>query len=140
MGFLPVSMKIIREIREFLESPRFDPENLPESDPAWPRISVITPSFNQAEFLERTIRSIYNQGYPNLEHIVIDGGSTDSSVDIIRKYEKRFAYWHSEPDKGQRDAINTGARHATGTNMTWINSDDLLLPGALQYDGSSFRG
>jgi glycosyltransferase involved in cell wall biosynthesis len=135
MGFLPVSRLITGEIREFVESPRFDPADPPESDPAWPRISIITPSFNQAPFLERTIRSIHNQGYPNMEHIVIDGGSTDGSVDIIRKHENRFAYWHSEPDDGQCHAINTGAAKATGAFMTWINSDDILLPGSLNRIG-----
>jgi len=139
MGFLPASRKITREIRAFVGSPRFNLESSPEADPAWPRISVITPSFNQAEFLERTILSIHNQEYPNLEHIVIDGGSSDGSIDIIRKYEKRFAYWRTAPDEGQSDAINIGAGHATGTYMTWINSDDLLLPGSLNRIGELIR-
>ncbi|MDF1525548.1 MAG: glycosyltransferase family 2 protein [bacterium] len=138
MDFLPVSRKITREIREFIKSPRFDPEASPKSDAAWPRISVITPSYNQAAFLERTILSIHNQDYPNLEHIVIDGGSTDGSVDIIRKYERRLAYWHTLPDRGQSDAINQGAGKATGACMTWINSDDLLLPGALYKMARAF--
>lgn len=131
MGFLPVSKKISHEIAQFVTSPLFDPKASPESDPEWPRISVITPSYNQAQYLERTIWSIHNQSYPNLEHIVIDGGSNDESVKIIRKYENRLAYWHSRPDGGQSDAINTGASRATGKYMMWINSDDLLMPGAL---------
>jgi glycosyltransferase involved in cell wall biosynthesis len=139
MGFLPVSRLITGEIREFLESPRFDPADPPESDPAWPKISVITPSFNQADFLERTILSIHNQLYPNLEHIVIDGGSTDGSVEVLKKYENRLAYWHSRPDQGQCDAINQGAGKATGSFMTWINSDDLLLPKTLYRIGGLIR-
>jgi glycosyltransferase involved in cell wall biosynthesis len=135
MGFLPKSRKISSAIREFVELPLFDQEASPESDPAWPRISVITPSFNQAPFLERTLWSIHNQGYPNLEHIVIDGGSTDGSIDIIRKFERRLAYWQSEPDDGQCHAINIGATRATGAFMTWINSDDLLLSGSLNRIG-----
>jgi glycosyltransferase involved in cell wall biosynthesis len=135
MGFLPISRKISRAFGEFVESPLFDPEVSTTADPAWPRISIITPSFNQAPFLERTVISIQNQGYPNREHIVIDGGSTDRSVEFIRNYEPRFAYWQSGPDDGQCDAINIGAARATGTFMTWINSDDLLLPGSLNRIG-----
>ena len=139
MSFLPISRKITRDITKFVESPRFDPEASPESDPVWPRISVITPSFNQAPFLERTILSVHNQMYPNLEHIVIDGGSTDGSVDVLEKYGNRLAYWHSRSDQGQCDAINQGVDKATGLFMTWINSDDLLLPGALHRIGSLIR-
>ncbi len=95
-----------------------------------PKISVITPSFNQAEFLERTICSVLDQGYPDLEYIVIDGGSTDGSVDIIRKYADCLAYWVSEPDRGQVDAINKGLQRATGEWLCWQNSDDIFFPGA----------
>lgn len=95
-----------------------------------PRISVITPSFNQAEFLERSIRSVLDQGYSNLEYIVIDGGSTDGSVEIIRKYANRLAYWVSETDRGQVEAINKGLRRATGEWLCWQNSDDVFFPGA----------
>jgi glycosyltransferase involved in cell wall biosynthesis len=97
-----------------------------------PRITVITPSYQQAAFLERTIRSVLSQNYPNLEYIVIDGGSTDESVGIIQKYASQLAYWVSERDAGQADAINKGFRKATGELVVWINSDDLLLPGALE--------
>jgi len=97
-----------------------------------PRITIVTPSFNQAKYLPETIESILNQGYPNLEYIIIDGGSTDGSVDIIRKYEKYLAYWVSEKDSGQSEAINKGFGRATGNLMTWVNSDDVLLPGALK--------
>ncbi len=139
MAFMPSSRKLTREIREFVEAPLFDPGVEPVSDPRWPRISIITPSYNQAQFLERTIISIHNQEYPNLEHIVIDGGSTDESVEILRKYNRRFAYWHSKPDRGQSDAINLGAAKATGRYMMWINSDDLLMPGGLLQMVEAFR-
>lgn len=100
---------------------------MPDGKP-WPKISIVTPSFNQGQYIEETIRSILLQGYPNLEYIVIDGGSTDGAVDVIRKYEKWLTYWVSEPDKGQADAINKGLERCTGEIFNWINSDDILLP------------
>lgn len=96
-----------------------------------PRISIVTPSFNDAAYLEKTIRSVLEQGYPNLEYIIVDGGSTDGSVEIIRKYEHSLAWWCSEPDGGMYDAINKGFNHATGEIMGWINSDDIHHPGSL---------
>lgn len=101
-----------------------------EGAPDLPKISVIMPSFNQVEYIERSILSVLNQGYPNLEFIIIDGGSKDGTLDIIRKYESKLAYWHSAPDKGQSDALNQGFSKATGDIFGWLNSDDLYLPGA----------
>jgi glycosyltransferase involved in cell wall biosynthesis len=98
----------------------------------WPRISIVTPSYNQGQFIEQTIRSVLLQGYPNLEYIIVDGGSTDASVEIIKRYESWLAYWESEKDRGQSHAINKGLERATGQIFHWLNSDDYLTPGALQ--------
>ena len=104
----------------------------------WPRISIVTPSYNQGQFIEETIRSVLLQGYPNLEHIIIDGGSTDNSVEIIKKYEHWLTYWVSEPDKGQTDAIQKGFNLSSGVVWNWLNSDDLLEPNALQTIGKAY--
>jgi len=104
-----------------------------------PKITVVTPSYNQSKFLEKTILSVLNQNYPDLEYIIMDGGSTDDSVEIIKKYEKYLAYWQSKPDKGQSDAIHQGFEMATGDILAWLNSDDVYLPGALSFVGSYFH-
>jgi glycosyltransferase involved in cell wall biosynthesis len=104
----------------------------------WPRISIVTPSYNQGGFIEETIRSVLLQGYPELEFIIIDGASSDQTVRIVRKYDKWIDFWVSEPDKGQSDAINKGFQRATGSIISWLNSDDFLAPGALQAIGVSF--
>jgi glycosyltransferase involved in cell wall biosynthesis len=97
-----------------------------------PKISLVTPSFNQARFVERTICSIIDQGYPELEYLVMDGGSTDGSAEIIRRHADRMTYWQSGPDGGQSAAIQAGFERATGDILGWVNSDDVLLPGALR--------
>lgn len=103
----------------------------PSIDLEYPKITVLTPNYNYGHYLEETIRSVLLQGYPNLEYIIIDGGSTDNSIDIIKKYEPWLTYWVSEPDRGQTHAINKGLAKATGEIFNWINSDDILMPGAL---------
>lgn len=116
-------------------------DRLPETQSApnsWPKISIVTPSYNQGEFIEETIRSVLLQGYPNLEYVVMDGGSTDDSVDIIEKYAPWIDDWVSETDRGQTHAINKGFRQFTGDVGTWINSDDVLATGALHTIGRTF--
>src|SRR5712664_2616221 len=107
--------------------------------PLPPRISIVTPSFNQASYLEAALKSVLDQNYPNLEYIVVDGGSTDGSVEIIQRYADRLTYWVSQPDRGQMDALNKGFRRTTGEIMAWLNSDDMLCSWALQTVGHIFQ-
>jgi len=109
----------------------------PDSTP-WPKISIITPSFNQKKWIEETIRSVLLQNYPNLEYFIIDGGSTDGSVEIIKKYSPWLSGWITQKDKGQSDAINKGLRMVSGDIIAWINSDDYYLPGAFLKIAGSF--
>lgn len=114
-------------------TPNFDP-----SFTGWPKISIITPSYNQGRFLERTLRSVLLQGYPNLEYIVMDGGSRDESVQIIEKYADHIDYWVSEKDRGQAHALNKGLERCTGDVIAFVNSDDYYLPDTLRRVGRLF--
>jgi len=105
----------------------------------WPKISIVTPSFNQGRFLEQTLRSVLLQGYPNLEYVVLDGGSSDNSIEILERYAPHLAYWRSQPDAGQADAVASGFERATGEIFGYLNSDDILLPGALKHVARMFN-
>lgn len=111
---------------------------LPDGFSEWPRITVVTPSYNQGDYIEETIQSIIGQQYPNLEYFIVDGGSTDQTVSIINKYSTSVDWWVSEKDKGQTDAINKGFKRATGEIVNWINSDDILYPDALFHIAQTF--
>jgi len=114
------------------------PERMPDGS-EWPRISIVTPSLNQARYIEETLRSVLLQNYPNLEYLVIDGASADESVQVIRKYEPFLDYFVSEPDGGHADAVNKGMRRATGSILAFIDSDDFYLPGAFASVAREFQ-
>lgn len=116
-----------------LPSPTTDPKSS-----AWPVIAVVTPSYNQAGFLERTLLSVLNQGYPKLEYVVMDGGSTDGSKVVLERYADRLLHWQSNPDEGQSAAIMEGFQKTTGEIMAWLNSDDVWAPGTLQFVADYF--
>jgi len=128
-----------REGFPWTEGSRPLPERTPEGT-AWPRLSVVTPSYQQAAFLEETIRSVLLQGHPDLEYWVVDGGSTDGSVEIIEKYAPWLAGWVSERDQGQTDAINKGLRRVTGQVVAYLNSDDVYARDAFHVVASQFTG
>jgi len=121
-----------RELKQFVAEPFFDRKLLLEKNSNFPKISIIVPSYNQGEYLERTLLSILNQNYPNTEIIVIDGGSNDSTTEVIKKYEEFIDFWVSEKDSGQSNALNKGFDKASGDIYGWQNSDDIYLPGVFQ--------
>ena len=117
-----------KEIKEFIAKPLFDENIILKKDSNYPKVSIITPSYNQGNFIEETILSTKNQDYPNIEHIIIDGGSTDKTLDIIKKYEGTYNIrWISEKDEGQADAVNKGFNIARGEIIGWLNSDDIYV-------------
>ena len=108
-------------------------------DATWPKFTIVTPAYNSATYIEETIRSVLLQGYPNLEYIVMDGGSQDGTVEIIRRYAPWLTYWCSEPDRGQSQALNKGFARATGDWLAWLNADDLYQPNALDQVAAAAR-
>ncbi|GAB4045217.1 glycosyltransferase family 2 protein [Spirosoma foliorum] len=126
-------------LQDFVTSPYRLQGNSVADSKVYPKLTIVTPSFNQAQYLERTILSVLNQHYPNLEYFIMDGGSTDGSLDIIKKYEPYLAGWVSEKDRGQTDAINKGFRLATGDYVAFQNSDDVFAPDALSRVAEAWR-
>lgn len=128
-----------QEVEAFISKPNFNENILLNKNVDFPKISIVIPSFNDGQFLEKTLISTINQNYPNLELIVIDGGSTDNTVDIIKKYEKYISYWASEKDAGQVDALNKGFSKATGELASEMDADDIFLPNALLTVGNFYK-
>lgn len=126
------------EIKEFVSNPHHDENVILNKDPSWPKISIVTVSYNQGRFIERTILSILNQNYPNLEYIIMDGGSSDNSVEIIKKYKCYLDFVSIGPDGGPPNALNVGFSHSKGEIYGCLNSDDFLLPGALMKVARAF--
>jgi len=125
-----------KELRDFISKLTIN-KTAVDAGTKLPKLTIITPSYNQADFLERTILSVLNQNYPNLEYIIIDGGSTDKSVEVIKKYEQYLTYWVSEKDRGQVHAINKALERATGEYISFQNSDDVYFPGTFQRFGKA---
>ena len=105
----------------------------------YPKISIVTPSYNQGQYIEETILSVLGQRYPNLEYMIYDAESTDNTVEVIQRYENELTYWVSEKDKGQADAINKGFANSTGEILMWLNSDDILMPNVLQFIAEQYQ-
>ena len=116
-----------------------EPASIKAPDALWPRIALVTPVFNSGKYIEQTIRSVLAQGYPNLDYFIVDGGSTDGTLDIIRKYESQISGWISEPDNGMYDAVNKGFARTSGEIMGWISATDMLQMGGLSVVASVFR-
>jgi glycosyltransferase involved in cell wall biosynthesis len=125
--------------KHFVSQPRFDPAIVLKNDSTWPRVSVVIPSYNQGQFIEHALLSVLNQNYPNTELIVIDGGSTDATLDVLQRYSPYLSFFLSEPDRGQFDAVIKGFEHATGDILTWQNSDDLYTEGAFHKVVKEFK-
>jgi|SRR5688572_6804294 len=123
------------QLKTFVTKPQFDETVILRRNPEWPRITIVTPSFNQGRYLEQTILSVLNQNYPNLEFIIMDGGSTDNSVQILQKYQEYLTFWQSSRDEGQASAIVAGFRKGSGEILAYLNSDDLYLPYTLKRVG-----
>lgn len=128
---------LFRPKLDWLQQELIDVSNTPNND--YPKITIITPSYNQGRFIEATIRSVLAQNYPNLEYFIFDGGSTDNTVDVIKKYDKHITYWESKKDRGQSHAINKGFKAASGEIVGWLNSDDLFHPNTLHKVSSCFK-
>jgi glycosyltransferase involved in cell wall biosynthesis len=121
-----------KAVYEFTARLRSDDACILAQNDKWPKMTIVTPTLNQALYLERTILSVLNQGYPNLEYLILDGGSRDGTQDIIEKYTRHLAYWRSSPDRGQAAALKEGFERGSGEIFAWINSDDMYLPGVLK--------